>query len=173
MARLNMKQLHKILVKCKSIKAAKRFLCGEHLGSGVHRDVYVLKQNPNFVVKIERDMAGGTFANVTEWRNYINNREWTWFEQWLAPCELITEQGHILIQQRVFTTGKLKKDYPTHVPTLFTDLKYANFGWIGDRVVCCDYAFLMYVSIYKNKMKRARWWANKPPHEKKVNYTHK
>jgi len=162
MAKLNMKELHKILVKCKSVNAAKQLLCGELLGTGIYRDVYVLKQNPEYVVKIERDMSTGAFANATEWRNYINNREWTWFSCWLAPCELITEYGNVLIQRRVRTEGKLKKDYPTHIPVLFTDTKYSNFGWIGKQFVCCDYSYLVPATLHKKKLRRARWWANKP-----------
>ena len=141
-----------------SIKELKKKLCGELIGVGLYRDVYVLKQDSNYVVKIERDMSHGTFANATEWRHYINNREWDWFEQWLAPCELITETGQLLIQRRI--EHRKRKDYPKYIPAIFTDTKLSNFGWIGDRFVCCDYSFIpfYFIKVGKSKMKRAKWW---------------
>lgn len=129
-------------------------ICGEKIGSGLYRDVYVLKQNPKYVVKIERDMSTGVFANATEWRNYIDNLEWNWFSKWLAPCEMITETGQVLIQQRV-CFHKERKFYPNHIPALFTDIKVGNFGWIADRFVCCDYSFLL--NKVGNKMRTAKW----------------
>lgn len=88
--KLNTKYLIKLL-KGKKLNQAYKLICGERLGQGLYRDVYVLKQNPDYVVKIERDPYTYQFANVTEYKNYINNKEWKWFEQWLAPVELINQ----------------------------------------------------------------------------------
>jgi len=135
-------------------------VCGSLIGKGTYRDVYELKSNPDYVVKIERSMRNAMFCNVTEWRNYINNREWTWFEQWLAPCEMISQSGQILIQRRV--SHKRRKDYPKYIPAVFTDLKLANFGWIGEQFVCCDYSFIpfYFIKVGKSKMKYAKWWGS-------------
>lgn len=148
------------LLQNSSINQIKKRLCGDLIGQGLYRDVYVLKQYPDFVVKIEVDMSKGTFANVTEWRNYINNKEWKWFSKWLAPCVLIDTTGKVLIQKRV--RHRRRKDYPKYLPALFTDLKLSNFGWIGDNFVCCDYSFfpIYFLKVGSSKMKVAKWWGS-------------
>lgn len=139
----------------KNFKQQIKFLCGEQIGEGLYRDVYVLKQNPNYVVKVEADPSRTTFANVTEWRNYIDNKDWKFLALWLASCEAINETGQILIQERVNWNNKKRKDYPKYIPSVFTDLKLKNFGWIGDRFVCCDYSMFVLGEV---KMKYAKWW---------------
>lgn len=138
----------------KSLAEIRKRICGKKIGRGLYRTVYLLKADTNFVVKIEGDPSRGDFANVAEWRNYINSREWKWLEKWLAPCEGINETGQILIQQRV--EFRNPKDYPKKVPIMFTDLKHSNFGWIADRFCCCDYSFL--IPLQKAKLKRAKWF---------------
>lgn len=156
MIKLNTKELSK-LMKGKEINEIVKAICGKKIGAGIYRDVYVLKQNSNFVVKVERKMGLAQFANATEWRHYIDNREWEWFEQYLAPCELITLTGQILIQRRIEHRGR--KEYPKEIPAMFTDIKIENFGWIEDRFVCCDYSFIPFYIIKtgNSKMKKARW----------------
>jgi hypothetical protein len=157
-SKLNCKYFSKIL-KGKNLNQISKLICDELLGKGLYRDVYVLRQNPDYVVKIERNLGTGQFANVCEWRNYINNKDWEWFEKWLAPCEIITYDGQVLIQKRIMH-GK-KKDYPKLIPAMFTDTKYRNFGWIGTRFVCCDYSFIPFYIIKtgNSKMKKAKWWS--------------
>lgn len=140
-------------INFRSASSVKRIVCGKFLDYGLFRDVYVCKQNPRYVVKIERDMSLGQFANVTEWRNFIDNERFTKFVKWLAPCRFISENGQFLIQDRVYI--KPFSSYPSKVPSLFTDLKYQNFGFIGNQFVCCDYSFLLNVPF---RMKKAKWW---------------
>lgn len=149
------KERKQIEAVCKGKKLAGiiKAICGEKIGSGCYRDVYVLKQNPDYVVKIEREP--GAFCNVQEWCNWINCKEWVAFSNWLAPCEMITEDGRVLIQRRV-THGK-RKDYPKHIPSFFLDLKVKNFGWIDGRFVCVDYPWL---NPGKLKMQYAKWWGS-------------
>jgi hypothetical protein len=156
MKKLNTKEIGK-LITGKKVNQIVKLLCGELIGKGVYRDVYVLKQNPDYVVKIEREPDYGQFANVTEWRNYINYKEWKFLAEWLAPCELINETGQILIQARINWDGKRRKDYSKEIPSVFTDTKLKNFGWLGDKFVCCDYSFFC---IYpgKSSMKKPKWW---------------
>lgn len=151
---LNHDQIIKIC-KGKELPEIRRALCGKKIGEGAYRRVYVLKQNKEFVIKIEKNYSNGDFANVMEWRNWVNNRDWKFLGPWLAPCEMINETGTILIQRRVY--HRRRKDYPTHIPVFLTDTKLQNFGWIGEQFVCCDYAFLP-LSITGKSMKRARWW---------------
>jgi hypothetical protein len=140
----------------RELKGIKKLICGKKIGSGVYRDVYVLKQDDNYVVKIERNMNTGTFANVTEWRNWINNKDWEYIKDWLAPIELINTTGNIMIQKRVSLEGKTLEDFPKEIPALFTDTKITNFGWINDKFVCCDYSFFTTI-IGSKKYKRAKW----------------
>lgn len=139
----------------KTIRAIEKNICGDLIGQGCYRDVYVLKQNPDYVVKIERDPSKGAFANVLEYRNWMDNKEWKTMAKFLAPCLLINETGQVLIQRRISRDGKCKKDYPKEIPIFFTDLKYKNFGWIGDQFVCCDYSFFRLGDL---KMSKAKWW---------------
>ena len=128
MTKLKTKELIEQMQNISMVQLKKR-ICGEQIGKGTYRDVYVLKSNPDYVVKIERNMSTAAFVNVTEWHNYINNQEWKWLSEWLAPCEIISTNGQIMIQQRV--EHRKRKDYPKYVPAIFTDLKLKNFGWIG------------------------------------------
>jgi hypothetical protein len=131
---------------------ARNFLCGEKIGSGLYRDVYELRHNPRYVVKID---VTTQFANITEWRYYIDNKDWKLLGSWLAPCEMISKCGRILIQRRV-RHGE-KEDYPKKIPAVFIDTKLQNFGWIGDKFVCCDYAYMPLCT--EKGLKRARWWS--------------
>jgi len=152
------KQLPK-LFEGKTVNSIHKKMCGELIGQGLYRDVYILKQNPAFVVKIERDMTGGNFANAMEWRNYINNKEWKFLADYLAECIAITQTGQVMIQRRV--EHRSKKEYPKMIPAMFTDTKYKNFGWTGaGKFVCCDYSFIPFftIKVGHNSMKKAKWW---------------
>jgi hypothetical protein len=144
------------LVRCKSSKEIITKFRGKKLGRGTYRNVYAMKGSPDYVLKIELYQGLRTFANVTEWRNWSDNRLWIWLAQYLAPCLWISEDGKILIQRRV--TFKEKKHYPKEIPALFTDTKIQNFGWIGNQFVCCDYSFFVICIGKGNRpMKKVRW----------------
>ncbi|HEX5704862.1 MAG TPA: hypothetical protein VFX97_16815 [Pyrinomonadaceae bacterium] len=148
-----------LAVSGKKLRTQIKYLCAEDLDYGLYRDVYVFKQDRRYVVKVERDMSTGQFANVTEWRNWIDNEEWKEFSRWLAPCHAITESGQILIQRRVYSHSL--DHYPERIPALFTDTKRTNFGWIGSRFVCCDYSYLLSASF---RLKKVKWWdVDSPP----------
>lgn len=155
MSRFNFKQINS-LIKGKRLNGICRVLCGDKIGKGINREVFVLKQNSNYVVKVEGDPSSGAFANVLEWRNYCDYRDVIAFGKYLAPCELITETGQILVQRRV--GFKMRKDYPKYIPAVFTDLKIQNYGWIGNQFVCCDYPYLLLLGTDPKKSKYAKWW---------------
>lgn len=154
---MRIKEVYKTFSKgTKTVATAQKQLCGSFLGSGAYRDVYIFKPDDRFVIKIERDISRGNFANVCEWRNYINNKDWVSFCKWLAPCEAITPDGRILLQWRVQREiDDIPVKYPAKIPSLFTDTKRANFGMLNGRLVCCDYSFLVSCDF---KMKKAKWW---------------
>ncbi len=159
MAMLNTTEIEK-LIKGKKISGIIKAICGQKIGFGCYRDVYELKQNKDYVVKVEVDCTNGVFANVTEWRNWINNKDWKFLADFLAPCELITQDGRILIQRRV--TFKSKELYPDRIPAMLTDIKTDNFGWIKNKFVCCDYAFIPFyiIKVGKNSMKKVKYWTD-------------
>lgn len=126
---------------------------GERIGRGIYRDVYEVRDNPKYVIKIERKPGSGNFANACEWINYCNNRDWKKLGPWLADCLTINKTGTVLIQRKVEFRDRDK--YPDKIPSVFTDTKYQNFGWIGDRFVCCDYPYFKVVGF---GMRKAQWW---------------
>lgn len=128
--------------------------CGELLNWGVHRQVYVYRYDPRFVVKIEPDPSWGNFANASEWRNWVDNQDDQILGPFLCPIHSISETGQIMLMVRAKFPPH--DTYPPRVHSAFTDLKYANYGFIGKRFVCVDYAYLL--PIRGNRFKRAKWW---------------
>lgn len=142
----------------KNVDEIIKTICGEKIGEGHSREVYILKQNPDYVVKIERNPRATQFNNVMEWRYYNDNKEWKWFSNWLARCLMINETSQVLIQERI--AHGPRKEYPKRIPACFTDLKVTNFGFTSDgRFVCCDYASIIFImGKSKDGMKYAKWW---------------
>lgn len=142
---------------------AKRLLCGKKIGSGVYRDVYEFKHDPeNFVVKVEK--KDGMFCNATEFRNWVNSYE-TPLREYLCPIEGITDDGRVMIMERVVFKSKFS-DYPKKMPQLFMDFKIENYGFLKDgRCVCVDYANLLLQdeTVHKN----VKWWTVSAPPKKR------
>lgn len=139
-------------------------LCGEYLGGGQYRDVFELKFNTkDFVVKIET-LKYRRFNNVKEWEiwqlveGYQGEAEEN-ITSWFAPCEQISNNGRILIQRRTKDFYIKEDKLPEKIPNFFTDVKPENFGWIGNKLVCHDYAdVLLRLGFlgFKNKMRDAK-----------------
>jgi len=127
--------------------------CGEFLGSGAHRDVYVYGMDPDWVVKVEA--VAHSFSNVREWDIWNDAREMgPHFSEWLAPCMSISPCGIVLIQRRT----KPARTLPDKVPAWMTDLKPANFGRLGKRVVAHDYGNNLICSGgLTTKLRKANW----------------
>lgn len=138
------------------ITKARKFpgeILGEHIGDGVFRNVYALKQDPRYVVKIDREPQSRSFCNALEFRNYIDHKEWTQLGPWLCPCVAITIDGYVMIQERAERDAR---KLPAKIPSLFVDKKRDNWGWARDgRPVCFDYPFL--VLGEKFKLVRVTW----------------
>lgn len=130
----------------------KDILLGKKLGYGDYRTVYECSLNKNYVVKVESD--ANEFANMREWKVW-EEVQYTPFEKWFAPCEMISENGLILIQQKV--THKID-ELPDKVPYFFTDVKPENWGFIGKNFVCCDYGSLSYSRTWSEKKMRSPKW---------------
>lgn len=169
MKRLSNKAIAELFSKkaAGTINKVVKNICGDYLSYGLYRDVYALKADPDhYVVKIERDMAQGMFANATEWRNWINNKDWEWLAEYLCPCESINETGQVLIQRRaeIKPTIKAYQDACPKLPPMLTDRKIQNYGFFEGRVVCVDYSFMpIFISSRledkARPLRNANWWS--------------
>jgi hypothetical protein len=128
--------------------------CGKLLGKGLYRDVYELKGDKDYVIKIQRAMTQGDFSNALEWNYYQRNEDWDRLIRWLAPAIAIDETSQILVQRRAIF--KTIDKYPEKMPSIFSDFKIQNYGWIDKKFVCVDYAGLLLGNTLR--LKRAKWW---------------
>jgi hypothetical protein len=138
-----------------SISKARKYLCGKKIANGSFRWVYEFRFDPeHYVVKI--DHSGTMFANITEFRNYMNYDSAP-LQEWMCPIVGITDDGKIMIMRRAEMKTKYS-DYPKEVPVAFTDRKIENWGFVDGRCVCVDYSFIL--ADQKN-FRKARWWSQR------------
>lgn len=131
---------------------------GERLGSGISRDVYVLRTNERYVVKLE-NAVGDYFSNVREWSVWQTCSQIPWAVKWLAKPTLISENGRVLIMERT-TPFNDEKKAPGLLPVWLTDFKPENYGWgcISGDFVCHDYASdLVLGNGLSKRMRKVKW----------------
>lgn len=123
---------------------------GEKLGQGIHRQVFEHALDRKLVIKVESHAR--CFANVREWDVWMNIQFAPDLARWFAPVVGISDNGNVLLQRRT----KPIKELPAELPNFFTDIKPENFGRLGDRIVCHDYALQLLISRGFNgwKMKK-------------------
>ena len=131
--------------------------CGEHLGSGVSRDVYVYQIDPRWVIKIETpDSEGDNWAEWRVWNTVKYTTDGT--KDWFAPCDWISRAGRVMLQKRTKPIETKEKKIPEKIPAFFTDVKDSNFGWIGNQLVCHDYSHCIerfgYFALKPNKLQK-------------------
>lgn len=137
-------------------KSLKEILIGKKLGSGCYRDVYLCRLDSSLVVKVEREEK--EFHNIKEW-NIWDELKYSDIKKWFAECIDISNDGKILIQKRVYF-GR-KEDLPKKIPTFFTDIQPANFGFIKKQLTCCDYGSTIITKMFNDKkLKSADWRIN-------------
>lgn len=142
-------------------------LCGDRISSGCFRDVYEHATDPSKVIKIEygheRKTEHGTgidntFCNVQEflmWREIEGLKgKLEWVKKWFAPIHWISPSGHVLCMQK--TTPQPKRKRPDEIPAFLWDVKQENFGWIGNNLVCHDYAHIPAFTTYRKKMRKVK-----------------
>lgn len=131
-------------------------MCGDFLGAGVAREVFVLATDETKVIKIEH--AARSFQNVEEWGvwhgiEYNFASKW---RKWFAPCHYIGPAGAVLVQSRTtpLTTP------PKSIPNIFTDTKLDNWGLLDGRPVCHDYGLnlLTHSGLTHTRLRKARFW---------------
>jgi hypothetical protein len=124
----------------RTFEDAFNLLCGEKIGSGIHRDVFECRIRKDLVVKVEIDETFRTFANVDEMKFWSYYQYIPKVAAWLAPCEYMSQDGRILLQRRA-TPITDEKTLPEKMPMFLTDFKASNYGWINGNLVCVDYAY--------------------------------
>ena len=129
-------------------------LIGDKISEGSARSVYQCKLRPDFVVKIEN--VARSFQNIEEFNTWEMVRD-TDYAKWFAPVEYISTCGIAMLMKK--TESGPMFAYPEQMPAFFTDLKYGNFGWLEDRLVCHDYGIhLMRNTGLTKRMRKANWW---------------
>lgn len=128
-------------------------LCGDKIGSGIHRDVFECKLRDDLVVKVENS-EHRRFANVLEMEFWQQHQ---WHEptaKWLAPCVFMSPDGRLLTQKRC---ERLPSGYPLpeKLPAFLTDHKTANYGIFEGRFVCFDYA--MTIPAPSLRLRKVEW----------------
>lgn len=130
------------------------FICGERLGYGAYRDVFVMKHKPDLVVKVAQDSRGRR-ENMVAYKMW-QQIDMTPLEKWFAPIIDVSEMGLYLIQKRVEFMPH--SQYPKKIPSLFTDVKYSNFGTLDGKFVCCDFGAINLTKGMSTKLVNADWW---------------
>ena len=129
-------------------------LCGDKLGSGIHRDVYECLLRPELVVKVEYEVNYRYFANVMEMKFWDDHQHYKKVADWLAPCEYMSPDGRILLQRKCKPLDDWSQ-FPDSFPSFLTDIKLSNFGLLDGRVVCMDYAMtILNPSVKMKKVDR-------------------
>lgn len=128
-------------------------LCGDKIGEGIHRTVYRCRIRDDLVVKVENGDCR-YFANVMEDKFHADHSHYDKVMRWLAPCEYLSPDGRILLQRRTQPLRDNDK-LPDKIPAFLTDIKRENFGWLGGKMVCHDYA--MTIPNPSVRLRKAHW----------------
>lgn len=129
-------------------------MCGKLIGEGIHRKVFECRIRDDLVVKVETDDDWRYFSNVHEMKFWSDHRFAPNVAQWLAPCEFMSPNGRILLQQRVQPIRDTDV-LPLKLPAFLTDIKRENFGWLNGKFVCVDYALVIINPSLR--MRKADW----------------
>lgn len=130
------------------------FVTREKVGEGAYRNVYNFFPDETLVLKVAKTGSG-------QRQNILENVIWDEVKErdiakWFAPVVGISKGGKYLLQKKV--EFGLKKDYPQMIPHFFLDLKYKNYGWLGNKFVCVDYAGTVITNGFTNRLEKAEWW---------------
>src|SRR5690606_24055767 len=117
---------------------AMTLFCGELIGSGISRQVYVFDLDPTRVIKFE--FARTYYSNTLEAQMWSRVRDVKGIAAWFAPVYFISDHGRWMIQARTMpvTLDELRKEVP-RVPMCFIALKAGHWGRLNGRIVCHDY----------------------------------
>lgn len=137
--------------------------CGEHLGFGIGRQVFVCNIDPTLVVKIE--VGRFSFQNQAEYELWDNIKK-TKLAKWFAPVVRISPCGMVMVQKRTMPIQHNTK-MPKAIPAIMGDIKKENWGLLNGKVVCHDYGRMNTLHAgWKalSREKKANWWSQKDGH---------
>lgn len=138
------------------------FVCAANISNGNSRSVYNCQFDKTVVIKIERPDTdkGFGFFNVSEWDIWNNMKKYKTYLKFLAPCFRISGCGRILVQAK--TIPIKKEQLPKLIPYWMADTKLENWGSIGKRIVCHDYAnHKLFADIEDKKLIKPKWHSGK------------
>lgn len=108
------------------------------VGNGISRTVYKHPSDPRKVVKIEE---AGYFQNLNEWLLWQQWKSQPALSRWLAPCYEISADGRRLVMEYVHDLEPWKPI--TEIPNWLREPQKENFGYMGKKIVCRDYGYLI------------------------------
>jgi hypothetical protein len=136
----------------------------QKIGEGATRIVYTIKGFDWLVMKKER-LKSTIIHNVLECAisdsvQHLHG-DLKFIKDMHAKCygALIDPQYSLLFQQRV--TLDAAGEFPEKLPSMFTDIKKNNFGWIGKQLVCFDYAnnfYRMFGLCCNQRTRKVHWY---------------
>ncbi|CAG5001882.1 hypothetical protein DYBT9275_02760 [Dyadobacter sp. CECT 9275] len=145
-------------------------ILGRRISDGNFRAVYEHALDPTKVIKIEYGFSRkdthdcimqNSFCNIQEfllWREIEGlTGKLKWVKNWFAPIEWISPSGHIMCMEKTEQLPDRKR--PGKIPEFLWDVKQENFGWIGDKFVCHDYAHVSALITYEKKFQKVKdYW---------------
>lgn len=131
------------------------FILGDYLGMGISRMVFDYALDKRYVVKID---CSDRNANVIEHNIWVEAIQYEKsLQKWFAPCHTLSRCGRVMLQRKCKQVSFDK--YPKKIPDFFVDRKYQNWGLLGDKVVCFDYAGTILSNLGNYKLVNANWWS--------------
>lgn len=136
---------------------------GRYIGAGCFRLAYRHPTDRTKVIKraivseYDEDYYPEGFEhNLREYRFYQRASRAT--RRWLAPAYEVSKDGEFLVMARTTHAPLhvLRRQSP-RVPAFFDDIHDRNWGLLGSRVVCHDYAYLKHVRRDPRIKQRVTW----------------
>ncbi|MGK6342870.1 hypothetical protein ACMGDK_11560 [Chryseobacterium sp. DT-3] len=139
-----------------------RMMFGQKINEGSYRSVYEYNFDPNkYVIKIEPNSTESNANEFLIWEEVSGLcGNLSWVKDWFAPVLFMSPDAKILVMERTFPYKTIRgKDLvrPEKIPDFFSDVKFSNFGWLGNKLVCHDYGFINRFIKYDKKFRKANW----------------
>jgi hypothetical protein len=130
-------------------------LFGECIGTGDTRRVFNYALDDSMVIKYEPGPTHNNSLEFNIWTDLMENN--SPLKSWFAPARFLSPCGRFLWMSK---TSKVL-NWPDSVPRALHDLHVGNFGMLGGRFVCHDYANLPLLSDPQGtRMKSVKWRVN-------------
>lgn len=132
------------------------FFVGAMIAEGNSRSVFEFRLNPKLVIKIDRSSH---FDNIAEWDIWHGMKDKHHeAARFLAPCVNISSCGRVMLQER--TKPINREQLPDKIPSFLEDYKIQNWGLIGKRPVCHDYANHKLFANANTDLVNVEWWSD-------------